>query len=93
MVCAIEREGVILLIILGQKAKDKITGLEGIVTGKAEYLYGCTQYCVVPPARDGKAGGEWFDEGRIEVTGNGVLPEEVAGEKPGGPNRDCPNRT
>jgi len=78
---------------LGKKAKDKVTGLEGIVTGKAVYLYGCTQYCVVPLAENGKVEGAWFDEGRIEIIGNGILKEEVIGEKPGGPNRDCPNRT
>jgi hypothetical protein len=81
------------MIILGKKVADKVTGLEGIVTGRAEYLYGCTQYCVVPVAKDGKADGSWFDEGRLEVIGNGILPEEVKAEKPGGPNRDCPSRS
>jgi hypothetical protein len=79
------------MINLGQKAKDKITGFRGIITGRAQYLYGCDQYCIVPPAQDGKiASGEWFDEGRIEVIGPGVLPEEVQVSKPGGPNRESP---
>ncbi len=79
------------MIELGKKAKDKITGFEGIITGRAQYLYGCDQYCIVPPAKDGKIEqGQWFDEGRVEVVGRGVLPEEVRVEKPGGPNRDCP---
>jgi len=79
------------MIELGQRAKDIITGFEGILTGRAQYLYGCDQYCLVPPAKDGKIGDcQWFDEGRIRVIGNGVLPEEVQVEKPGGPNRDCP---
>lgn len=79
------------MIMLGQKASDKITGFEGILVGRAEYLYGCTQYCIAPPARDGKIGdSQWFDEGRISILGKGVLPEEVKAEKPGGPNRDCP---
>ena len=78
-------------IKLGQKARDKVTGFEGILTGKAEYLYGCAQYCIVPAAKDGKIGeSHWFDEGRIEVIGPGLLPEEVQAEMPGGPNRDCP---
>jgi hypothetical protein len=79
------------LINLGQKAKDKITGFEGILTGRAQYLFGCDQYCTAPPAKDGKIGeSQWFDEGRIEITGKGVLPEEVQVAKPGGPQRDCP---
>lgn len=56
-------------IKLGVKAKDKITGFEGVVTGHADYLTGCDQYLVQPPvgekgdARDGR----WFDEQRLEV--------------------------
>lgn len=79
------------MIELGQKAKDKITGFEGILTGRAQYLYGCDQYVITPPAIEGKCGnGEWFDEGRIEITGAGVAPASVQVAKPGGPNRDCP---
>lgn len=80
------------MINLGLKAKDKITGFEGILTGRAQYLYGCDQYCIVPPARDGKVGEvQWFDEGRIEITGKGISPKDVQVQKPGGPQRDCPN--
>ena len=79
------------MLELGQKAKDKITGFEGVITGRAQYLYGCDQYCIVPPAKDGQIkDGQWFDEGRIEITGRGILPEEVQVEKPGGPQRDFP---
>lgn len=76
---------------LGKKAKDKITGFEGIIIGKINYLYGCNQYGISPPVQEGKIGDtQWFDEGRVEITGRGVLPEEVVVEKPGGVNRDCP---
>lgn len=76
---------------LGKKGRDKITGFEGIITGKAIYLYGCSQYNLVPPAKDGVIGStEWFDEGRIEIIGEGVAPEDVRVEKNGGPNRDAP---
>lgn len=79
------------MIELGQKACDKVTGFEGIIIGRIEYLFGCNQYGIVPPAKDGKVGEtQWFDEGRVQVTGSGVLPEEVSVEKPGGLNRDCP---
>jgi len=78
---------------LGRKAKDKITGFEGIITGKVTYLYGCNQYCVAPLAKEGKIlDSQWFDEGRIKITGKGIMPEEVRGDKPGGPNRDCPKQ-
>lgn len=82
------------MIELGQKARDKVTGFAGIITGRAQYLYGCDQYILVPPVKtdDGKIeSGQWFDEGRIEVTGAGILAKDVQVEKPGGPNRDAPN--
>lgn len=79
--------------LLGRKAKDKITGFEGIVVGCATYITGCDQYCLVPPARDGKVEpSQWFDEGRIEVTGDGVACSAVQVAKNGGPNRDAPSR-
>lgn len=79
------------MIELGQKAKDKITGFEGILTARIQYLTGCDQYCIAPPAVDGKIPDScYFDEGRIGVLGRGILPEEVVTEKNGGPNIDCP---
>ena len=79
------------MIKLGQKAKDKITGFEGIIVARVEYLFGCDQYGVSPEAKDGKVNDTlYFDEGRMEIIGSGVLPEEVRVEKKGGINRDCP---
>ncbi|MCY1290512.1 hypothetical protein D9M70_396610 [compost metagenome] len=79
------------MIELGKRARDKITGFEGIVTGRAQYLTGCDQYVLAPPAKDGNLSrGEWFDEGRLMVLGDGIRPEEVAGVAPGGPQRDAP---
>jgi hypothetical protein len=42
-------------IELGDRVKDKITGLKGIVIGITNWLYGC-QRCTVQPeeAKDGK---------------------------------------
>jgi hypothetical protein len=86
-----EDEEMIFVIQLGALAKDKITGFEGIITGHVKYLYGCDQYGLTPPAKDGKIGDtQYFDEGRIEIIGRGILPEEVKTERPGGINRDCP---
>jgi len=78
---------------LGATGQDIITGFEGVLIGKAEYLTGCTQYALSPKVdKDGKIqAAEWFDEGRIRIVGDVVIaPVEVAGPKPGGPNRDSP---
>ncbi len=81
------------MIELGKRVKDMISGFEGIATGRAEYLYGCVQYCIVPRIDgDGKSReGEWFDEGRLIVCGDGLTVEDVSiPNKPGGPQRDAP---
>lgn len=83
------------MIELGVKGRDKVTGFEGIITGRAQYLFGCDQYVLVPRVRDdGKVeDGRWFDEGRVEVIGAGIRPEEVRVSKPGGPRRDQPTKS
>ena len=77
---------------LGVEARDKVTGFKGIVTGKAEYLTGCTQYGIVP--KTGKTGSmkstEWFDENRLEVVGKGMGVSKIKGPDNGGPQRDTP---
>lgn len=77
---------------LGKKAKDKITGTEGIIVARAEHLFGCNTYGVAPQVlKDGKRlDTEWFDEGRLEIIGNGILPEEVQAEKNGCDYREHP---
>ena len=77
---------------LGKKAKDKITGFSGIIIGKINYLMGCDQYGLTPPiGKDGRTvDTQWFDEGRIEIIGNGIQPKTVKVKKPGGINRDAP---
>jgi len=77
---------------LGKKAKDKVTGFEGIIIGMTVYLFGCNVYGLAPKAKDGKVGETlWFDEGRIEITGNGVSPSSVKAAKNGGENLRGPN--
>lgn len=69
---------------LGVKAKDKITGFEGIVTGVASYLTGCNQWLLQPPAKDGAyVEGRWLDEGKIEAIGEGINAKEVKAEENG----------
>jgi hypothetical protein len=70
---------------LGKKAKDKVTGFEGIIVGKTSYLFGCNSYGITPAAAEGKVNDTcWFDEGRIEILGDGILPSAVQAEKNGG---------
>lgn len=79
------------MIELGLEGKDKITDFTGIITGRAQYLTGCDQYCLVQKVKDGKLEpGQWFDEGRIEIIGTGVSAADVAAPRPGGPQRDAP---
>lgn len=54
---------------LGATVRDVITGFEGVVTGRCQYLTGCTQYLVQPrgtaktPAPDGR----WLDEAKLQL--------------------------
>lgn len=54
---------------LGEIVKDRITGFSGTITGKCEYLTGCTQYLLQPNIdKDGKyVDGHWMDEDRLEA--------------------------
>lgn len=69
---------------LGIKAKDNITGFRGMVTARAEYLTGCRQYCVTPPAKDNECkASQWFDEDRLVV--QAVPPPPPEPDNRGGP--------
>jgi len=79
---------------LGKKAKDKITLFEGIIVARAEHLFGCNTYGLAPQAYDkekGKRGDtEWFDEGRLEILGDGFKAEDVQTKDPGSEYREHP---
>ncbi len=56
---------------LGQTGRDIVSGYEGIVMARSEYLTGCAQILLVPRTLDEKGErreGEWFDDVRIEIT-------------------------
>ena len=59
---------------LGNKVRDKVTGLIGIITSRSECLYGCNRYYVQPQAdKNSKVpDAYWFDEDQLEVKGSGV---------------------
>ena len=79
---------------MGKLARDKVTGFEGVITAKAQHLYGCDAYYLTPKVDgNGKRGDPgWFDEGRIEIIGEGVEPKEVQTVKPGGDELAAPDR-
>ena len=55
-------------ITLGQKVRDKISGLVGIATARCTYLNGCDHIAIQPPAKDGKIPpSQWVDLPQVEV--------------------------
>lgn len=60
----------------GDKVRDKVTGFEGIVIVRSEYISGCARIGIQPPVdKDGKvpeAG--HFDEPMCEVVKAGAIP-------------------
>ena len=79
---------------LGVKAKDKITGFESIIIGRADHITGCNTYGLKPKIdKDGKVqDSEWFDEGTIEVIAKGITEKEVKAKENGGPLSENPIR-
>ena len=63
-------------IKLGDKVKDKVTGLEGIATCRTEFLNGCIQIELTPRIKKGesidKAIGIGIDLVQLERMGNGL---------------------
>ena len=53
----------------GMKAKDKITGFAGTITGLVEYISGCNQVLLTPEVdeKGNHREAHWFDEQRIEI--------------------------
>lgn len=52
---------------LGHKAKDKVTGFEGVVTTLSFDLYGCIQVVLTPSVDNKDQDSKWFDIARLEV--------------------------
>jgi hypothetical protein len=68
------------MIQLGDRVKDKITGLGGIVIGVTDWLYGCRRITVQPEkAKHGKPA-ETFcvDEPQLVVTKRGAVEGFIA---------------
>lgn len=69
---------------LGWTAKDKITGFEGTVVARCEYISGCHQVLLVPKVDDkgGHRESHWFDESRCERIGDSEITLDI-GRNPG----------
>lgn len=83
----------IFAIPLGTEVEDKVSGFKGKVLMIVEYLHNCSHYFIEPPVdKDGKPQvGQFYDEGRLIVKGEGIKPEEVVAPKRGSVfSRDLP---
>lgn len=54
---------------LGDRVRDRISGLTGIIVSRVQHLYGCTRYWIQPEeGKDGKpVDGWWIDEPQAEL--------------------------
>jgi hypothetical protein len=68
---------------LGDLAKHVITGFEGIVTAKVNYLQGCTQVCLQPQQLHPETGQPldsiYFDEPYVDLVRSGVVAVRSSG--------------
>lgn len=72
---------------LGDEAKDRITGFQGIVVAVTEWISGCTRTTLQPPmGKDGKMPeGQTFDEPMLELVKSSkvkVGPKDTGGPRP-----------
>jgi hypothetical protein len=60
---------------MGAELKDVVTGFQGVVTARVEWLTGCNQYRLQPQGltADGKIKeADQFDENRVEQVSDGI---------------------
>ena len=80
------------MVKLGNRARDTMTGFEGVVVARTDWLYGCTRIGIEPTTLDKEGNPKderWFDEQRVEVvkkTAPKVSKDNSA--TTGGPQRD-----
>ena len=76
------------MVTLGSRVRDTITGYEGIVTGRSEFLNGCVSICIARSevTKDGDVKFEWFDEQRVKVIERGAFASEPTSATAGGPH-------
>jgi hypothetical protein len=82
---------------LGDRVKDKIAGLEGIVIGITNYLYGCQRVAIQPEtAKDGQPAEAFYvDTPQVEIVKKGAVVGrmiQAEEERPHGPREDAQRR-
>lgn len=79
---------------LGAVLKDNITGFEGVVTGRSQWISGNNTYCLKPQKlKDGMPQeDEWFDEPMLSVKKKKAasIQPVAASRLTGGPERSVP---
>ena len=72
----------------GKLCRDKVTGFEGVCTGRLTSIFCSDLYCLAPKSKKKtvKLKPEWFDEGRLEILGTAIAVDDVKAERPGGVN-------
>lgn len=81
------------MLVLGENARDTLTGFRGIVIGRTEYLHGCRQVLIQPRGLQENGQPEkakWIDEPQVELAapaGNALDGAPIATDAavPGGP--------
>lgn len=81
------------MVVLGKKYRDRITGFEGIATGRALYISGCAQVLVAPAVMEDGAFREsqWFDEQRLTAADTDA-PIVLDNSATPGPDKQAPKR-
>ena len=77
---------------LGDRVKDKASGLKGIAVAYTRWLHGCLRWAVQPPVgKDNKTiAAEWVDDPNLEVLEKAVIEDTIPTETPArhGPRDD-----
>ena len=88
------------MVNLGDKVKDKVSGVIGIVVSRSDYLHGCIRVSIHPVGKQGKDG-KWltFDEPQLKIVEKSVYKsdgQKITDKKPkeynGGPRPDMPHK-
>ncbi len=76
-------EGDNVMLDLGDKVKDRITGFTGIAVGKTDWIYGCTRIGVQPEMdKEGKLQEvQWFDILSLDVVEKNAINRQKNMEK------------
>ena len=66
---------------IGDRVRDRVSGIEGIVSGYAKWISGCDSVSVRTPPKDGKMGESyWFDINIVDVIEPGAVKAKTAAE-------------